>query len=88
MPLALVARVVAAVAIVLGSSWALLSNNETGNDQHTERAIDVEGKGEHPDRIDVRVDRGSPTAGNPDESSFGTLQEDGTYCGVTCAENH
>ena len=27
-------------------------------------------------------------AGNPSESSFGTVQPDGTYCGAFCSENH
>ena len=26
--------------------------------------------------------------GNSSESSFGTLQPDGSYCGVFCSENH
>lgn len=88
MPFESVARVAAAVAIVLGSSWVLLSNNETGGDQPTGRTIDVELRGAHLDRIDVRLDGGLEIAGDPDETSFGTLQEDGTYCGVTCWENH
>lgn len=88
LPLISLARVGAVVAVLLGSSCVLVLNNETGSDQPLRRSIDVERKGEHLNRIDVVVDEGRAQAGNPDESSFGTLQEDGTYCGVFCAEDH
>jgi hypothetical protein len=40
-------------------------------------------------RVDtIRVPSQGVVAGNPSESAFGTVQADGTYCGVFCAENH
>ena len=76
-----------AVAVLVGSSFVVWSMNGTRADESPTRSI-----GERIDQQVPPVDLQPPDralAPNPDETSFGTLQEDGTtYCGVTCAENH
>ena len=51
------------------------------------RSIGGERSDQHQPQADLRPG-GNALGRTPDESSFGTLQEDGTYCGVFCAENH
>ena len=79
--------VVVATVTVLGSGCAIVGNSVTSNEPDAGRSIDIERGHESATETRANVDGGA-LQGNPSERSFGTLQEDGSYCGVTCFENH
>jgi hypothetical protein len=87
-PLGSVVGVILATVIVLASGWSIRATTQGISTHRTGESMDV---GDAHDRI-YRVDSillpDYDVAGNPAESSFGTVQPDGTYCGVFCSENH
>jgi hypothetical protein len=79
--------VVLGAAAVLSSGWAVLPNLQNASAGNTGGSIGVGIGHERPHRVDsISYER--DLAADPHESSFGTLQSDGTYCGVFCAESH
>jgi hypothetical protein len=73
----------ATVGIVVASGC--LTVNATPPESGAADSIAIE-RSDEPAGAKARSGNALPS--NPSESSFGTPQEDGTFCGVTCWENH
>jgi hypothetical protein len=69
-------------AAIVGSGCANEATTQSESALPASGSIDAHERSRR-DRIRV-----SGVEGNPSESSFGTVQPDGTYCGVFCSENH
>jgi hypothetical protein len=78
-------RVILVAAVTLGSGCSLQATTQDASPPRTGGSTDAH---ERVYRIESAVVPGGGLGGNPRESSFGTVQPDGTYCGVFCAENH
>lgn len=87
-PVASVVGVILAVATVLGFSWSILATTQMTSADSASGSIGVGRPHERLHRVDSIMFPDHSVAGNPPESSFGTLQSDSTYCGAFCAENH
>jgi hypothetical protein len=87
-PLGSLAAVAIATVTALASGWAIVAMSGTSTQQDAAPSIGIERNDERAGAAGAKADSGGALASNPNESSFGTLQEDGTYCGVTCWETH
>jgi hypothetical protein len=77
--------VILATAAVFGCGPSIQVTTQDADALRTSESVDIH------ERAGVDVFRSAAQGGvarNPDESSFGTLQPDGTYCGAFCSENH
>jgi hypothetical protein len=74
-----------AAAIVLGAGCSTRATSEGPRAIQNDASIDGHERADHRNSV-LLPDDG--VAGTPYESSFGTLQPDGTYCGVFCSESH
>lgn len=74
-----------AAAIVLGADCSTRARGEGANAFQNDTSIDAHERADHRNSV-LLPDDG--VAGTPYESSFGTVQPDGTYCGVFCSESH
>ena len=80
-----VVRVSLAGVIVLGSGCSIQASSRRAGAHQNDASRDAHERVNHVDSIRSSRDG---VAGNPQVSSFGTVQPDGTYCGVFCSENH
>jgi hypothetical protein len=80
-----VVRVGLAGVIVLGSGCSIRATSQRAGAHQNDASADAHERIDH--LVSIRPSRDGG-ATNPHESSFGTVQPDGTYCGVFCSENH
>ena len=83
-PLRAAAGVNLMMAILIGSGCSTAWTTQGTSAVRASESIDGHDRG----RLSTNRVSNQSLSGNPSESSFGTAQPDGTFCGVFCSENH